>query len=101
MQKENIIKIDNIDYFNTESYFTDNITFEKMTVFKQSGMLHFCTEAVNKNFKWQVVLSYNIVDKIFTIEARDYNLKDFLEYQKLINQALDYITTYTKTIENN
>jgi len=98
MKKENTIKLD--PAFINQKEFTDTTTFDNIEVEKYTDRLEFIF--VDKsNEKYKEFLRYKIGKQEIFFRGQILKIEDFLEHQKLINQALDYITVYNKTIENN
>jgi len=98
--KENIIKLDPAfikkrDFFDTTTF--DNIQIKKNQYLKS---LCFYYKTPDMDF-FTEFLTYYIDKNEVNYSSTTRKLEDFLEYQELINQALDYITVYNKTIENN
>jgi len=100
MKNENIIKLD--PAFIKQENFTDKTTFDNIQIKKHQCLktLHFYYKTPDMDF-FKEFFTYYIDTNEVNHSSTTRKLEDFLEYQKLINQALDYITVYNKTIENN
>lgn len=96
--KENIIKLDSA--FIKQKNFFDKTTFDNIQIEKCCESLHFYHKTPAMDF-FREFLTYYIGENQVNHSSKTFKLEDFLEYQELINQALDYIATYTKTIKNN
>ena len=105
MQKENTIKLDPA-FINQKEFFDkttfDNIEIEKFgAIMGRKGILCFNYKITSQMDMSKEFLRYYIDKNEVKHSSNTCKLEDFLEYQKLINQALNYIASYTKTIENN
>jgi len=98
MKKENTIKLD--PAFIKQKNFTDKTTFNNIKIEKNCESLYFYYKTPAMDF-FREFFTYYINKNEVNHSSTTRKLEDFLEYQKLINQALDYITAYNKTIENN
>jgi hypothetical protein len=100
MKNENIIKLD--PAFIKQENFTDKKTFDNIQIQKfDNCILSFSyktTQMLNKDLLTYYI-DKNEVHYFGNITTSENFLKNFLEYQKLINQALDYIASYTKIIK--
>jgi hypothetical protein len=95
MKKENTIKLDLA--FIKQKNFTDKTTFDNIKIEKNCESLHFYYKTPAMDF-FREFLTYYINKNEVNHSSTTRKLEDFLEHQKLINQALDYIATYIKTI---
>jgi hypothetical protein len=123
MQKENTIELD--PAFIKQKNFCDETTFDNIIIekfelyasYKKDGgefwgydkvlaFFHKTTDNQGaeclREFLTFTADASSIEDQNkLIIRDKKFKFLDFLEYQKLINQALDYIATYNKTIETN
>jgi hypothetical protein len=95
MQKENTIKLD--PAFIQQTDFFDKTTFNNLQIQKNrySETLTFFYKTPSMDF-FREFLTYYIDKNEVSNWSSTRKLEDFLEYQKLVNQALDYIATYIK-----
>lgn len=99
MKNENTIKLDPA-FINQRDFF-DKTTFDNIRIEKcRDKSLRFSYKTPKMDF-FKEFFTYYIDTNEVNHSSTTRKLEDFLEYQKLINQALDYITVYNKTIENN
>jgi hypothetical protein len=96
--KENTIKLD--PAFIKQRDFFDKTTFNNIQIEKNkySETLTFYYKTPSMDF-FREFLTYYIDKNEVRSWSSTRKLEDFLEYQKLINQALDYIAIYIKTIK--
>jgi hypothetical protein len=96
--KENTIKLD--PAFIKQENFTDKTTFDNIQINKNkySESLTFYYKTPAMDF-FREFLTYYIDKNEVSHSSTTRKLEDFLEHRKLINQALDYIASYTKTIK--
>jgi hypothetical protein len=95
--KENTIKLDPAfikqrDFFDKTTF--NNIKIEKNT-YSETLTFYYKTPAMDL---FREFLTYYIKKNEVSHSSATRKLEDFLEHQKLMNQAFDYITAYNATI---